>query len=86
MTNDMLQLVWVCDTYEVADDRNSEVPEWPVQDAGGRWNHELFPGQRVAYDRANVNFGIQVEEIDDPQLEELPPDIYFDGSKFYREV
>lgn len=30
----MKQLVWVCDRYELADDNNSEVPNWPVQDEG----------------------------------------------------
>ena len=57
----MEQLVWICDSHEVADERNSEIPQWPVQDEGGRWHHEQFPGQRVVYDHARVDFGFQVK-------------------------
>lgn len=47
----MIQLIWTGDCYEVADERNSELPEWPVQDEGARWHYEEFNGQRAVYQR-----------------------------------
>lgn len=59
------QLVWNgCDADVVADERNSEVPEWPVQDEGGRWHREQFKGQRVVFNGAHAHFGFLAVEID----------------------
>lgn len=83
----MKQLVWVCDRYELADDNNSEVPNWPVQDEGGHWHREEFPGQRVAYDRAHVNFGIRVEPCDPPaDLDDIPQGVYLTEGRWWKEV
>ena len=58
------QLVWNgCDMDVVADERNSEVPAWPVQDEGGRWHYEQFKGQRVVFSGAHVHFGFLAVEI-----------------------
>lgn len=81
------QLVRVCDHFEIADDSNSEVPEWPVQDEGARWHHEAFQGQRVAYDRAHVHFGIQVVPCAEPEdMDDIPSDVYFANEKWWRAV
>jgi len=65
------QIIWTGNEYEIADDRNSEIPDWPIQDAGARWHREEFPGQRVHFDRQNVYFGIAVEEISREKLKTL---------------
>jgi hypothetical protein len=85
------QLVFVCDRHEVATDSNSEVPAWPVQDAGGHWHYEAFPGQRVAYTQRDVNFAVQVAampaaEVAALDMDDLPSDVYFTGSEWFREV
>ena len=84
----MEQLVWICDSHEVADERNSEIPQWPVQDEGGRWHHEQFPGQRVVYDHARVDFGFQVKPCAAPDdSDDIPSDVYLsrDG-RWWKEV
>ena len=63
----MAQQIWVGDGYEVATDDNSEIPEWPIQDAGGRWRYEEFDGQRVRFDRGHVDFGFLEESSPEPQ-------------------
>ena len=56
------QLIFVNDQYEIADENNSEIPEWPVQSADGRWQYPEFEGQRVSYDRQKVEFSFLFDE------------------------
>lgn len=63
------QLVWNgCDSDVVADERNSEAPEWPVQDQGGRWHHEQFKGQRVVFTQRSVHFGFLATEVNKAEV------------------
>jgi len=63
------QLVWNgCDMDVVADERNSEIPAWPVQDEGGRWHYEQFKGQRVVFSGAHVHFGFLAVEVDKAEV------------------
>lgn len=85
------QLIYVCDRCEIADSSNSETPEWPVQDQGAHWNYSKFDGQRVAYDRARIEFGflanlMSAEEVSTLDMDDLPSDIYVVGSDFYKSV
>lgn len=86
---DTVQLIYVGDRIEIADADNSEVPEWPVQDQGGRWNYCQFEGQRVAYDRAHVTFGflacpLNEDEVSALDMDDLPRDVCIAGGRFYR--
>jgi hypothetical protein len=77
----MEQLIYVCDALEIANDRNSKVPNWPVQDNSGRWNYEKFNGQRVAYSRANIYFGFMARKMDYDEvvnlnIDDLPQNVY----------
>lgn len=83
------QLIFICDHHEVADSDNSEIPNWPIQDQGGHWNHSQFDGQRVAYDRAHVEFGFLAtpmppEEVAALDMDDLPGDVYIADGNFYR--
>jgi hypothetical protein len=85
------QLIYVCDRCEIADSSNSEVPEWPVQDSGGRWNYERFPGQRVAYSRAQVEFGFLANPMTDDEaasldMDDLAGDVFVVGDDFFKAV
>lgn len=86
-----VQLIYVCDRFEIADSSNSETPEWPVQDQGGHWNYERFSGQRAAYNRACVEFGfianpMTQEEITALDMEDLPSDVYIVGDDFFKAI
>lgn len=83
------QLIYVCDRCEIADSSNSEVPEWPVQDQGAHWHYSQFDGQRVAYDRARVEFGflanrMSADDISALDMDNLPSDVYVVGNDFYK--
>ena len=85
------QLIRICGSYEIANDSNSEVPDWPVQDQGARWHNSKFAEQRVAYDRARVEFGFLAEPISAKDaatldIDDLPDDVYVIGSNFYRSI
>lgn len=85
------QLIYVCGRCEVADSSNSEVPEWPVQDQGAHWHYSRFDGQRVAYDRAQVEFGflatpMAAEEVAALDMDDLPSDVYIVGDDFFRAI
>ena len=85
------QLINTGNEYEIADDRNSEIPTWPVQDQGAHWHSSEFEGQRVVYDCARVEFGFLAnimsdEEVAALDLDDLPSEVYSVGLDFYRAV
>lgn len=65
-----------CDSYVFVEDSKAVIPQWPVQDEGGRWHAEAFPGQRVLYGRRAVNFGFLADEIPVPGDDESLDGIY----------
>ena len=85
------QIIFVCDRTEIADGNNSETPEWPVQDQGGHWNYEQFPGQRVTFSGPRVGFGflaspMTADDVAGLDMDDLPSDVYIVGREFYRAV
>ena len=61
--SDEIQIIWTGNSYEETDFGNSDIPEWPVQDAGAHWHYEQFEGQRVHFTRSNVYFGFMAQFI-----------------------
>lgn len=62
------QIIWTGNEYEVADNSNSEIPEWPVQDSGARWHYKKFDGQRVHFNQEQVDFGFLAEEVPENEV------------------
>jgi hypothetical protein len=62
------QLIWTGNEYEIADATNSDRPDWPVQDQGGRWHREQFPGQVVCFREAQVHFGFNAVAVADQEV------------------
>lgn len=73
------QLIWVCDTYEVADERNSTRTVRPD-----------FPGQRSAFSRTDEYRGIPVRllnhaEADAIDTDAMPPGVYITSNNWVYE-
>jgi hypothetical protein len=82
------QLIFIADHHEVADQFNSEIPDWPVQDMGGRWHHQQFDGQRVAYTPRSVEFGflarrMSANEVARLDMDDLPSHVYWCAQHLY---
>jgi len=66
----LVQLIWNgSDGYMLADQHNTEDPEWPIQCAAAKWHYEEFKGQRVVFNRQNVYFGFLAAEMADNEIE-----------------
>lgn len=87
----MNQLICISDNYEISESSNSEIPAWPIQDQAGRWHYSEFDGQRVAYDRARVEFGflasrLSEDEINSLDMNDIPSGIFVAGADFYKSI
>lgn len=85
------QLIHIDNRCVIADDNNSEIPKWPVQDQGAHWHYSKFTGQRIAYNRTHVSFGFEarrmsVDEVATLNMSDLPSDVEVIGDVFYKAV